>query len=247
MVAQFTGFGIGPQLMKQEPLMRGQTLDGKQFTVSKMTYNSQPFPGASGNDNYVVDVHGDTSYGFASEDEAVRFVHSMDEEEYTAHDNYGQEGKKRHVGLGVPEGMVVRSNALRANTGVDPLVGSNPVPPSSYENVSRVPLVTGVAGQPVYGGETQPGPQPLTPSAMVPVQGTAPHAIQSVDPKSNPIPGYRYDAESDTFVKDDGQDTDTPQPATWPEESTTTTTTSTTTMEPSAYGAHDNARQATTE
>lgn len=97
------------QTVESEIIGRGVTLDGRQVVIKKNRFNGS-VPGL-GDVGFTVDIaanneFGQLSEGFASEDDARKFLESSSEEEYTGFDRMGQQTTVKRIGLGIPSGML---------------------------------------------------------------------------------------------------------------------------------------------
>lgn len=202
MVSPFYGFGA--QLMAKNTLLAGQTLTGHKFTVSELVYNGPPFVGAESNKTYAVDVFGavDTpqAYGFATREEAERFIHSTQDEEYTAHDTAGYQGTQHRVGLGVPEGMVSRLDGSAAPS-LAKLLQAQAVALRAQMDRGQAPGQGQAPDNPDVKPSSNPAPAPAPtvaiqnwPDRDVGPQATGP-GVQ--EPTGGPVPVSRGNNEED--------------------------------------------------
>lgn len=101
---------IGPvQVLQRQAVAHAQTVDGRQVTVNRLIFN-QIMPGI-GNEGFAVDIGagntaGQMSVGFATYDDAYRFLTSSESEEFEVVDSFGNRSKETRTGLSVPEGMI---------------------------------------------------------------------------------------------------------------------------------------------
>ena len=86
-------------------LLKGMNFDGSTVTVSEVV-NENPLPGV-GSRSYSVDT-ANGSHGFASYEDAERFITSVDTGEYAGFNFYGQPDNSYRTGLGLPLALFAR-------------------------------------------------------------------------------------------------------------------------------------------
>lgn len=122
---------MGPvQVNQRQAVAHAQTIDGRQVTVNRLIFN-QVMPGVGG-EGYAVDIGanqtaGQMSVGFATYEDALRFIKSNDPETFDVVDQLGNTYTENRVGLGVPDGMI-RESKEQVSARTAPAV-SAPVPP----------------------------------------------------------------------------------------------------------------------
>ena len=106
-------FGASVQARQTQLLARGATVDGRVVSVHQIEY-SEAIAGV-GNYGVAVDIGGAqgggaTSVGFATIEDAKRYLTGLDAEQYTVTDNMGRTMTETRVGLGIPDGMIRWTN-----------------------------------------------------------------------------------------------------------------------------------------